>query len=67
MKIGRDDAHGEMILAKIYIEQGEGQKALPMSDRLSCELYAHLEASRSSITGRRSVTSLRSSPMCGPL
>jgi hypothetical protein len=27
MKIGRDDAHGEMILGKIYIEKGKAQKA----------------------------------------
>ena len=27
MKIGRDDAHGEMILAQIYVERGKRQLA----------------------------------------
>jgi tetratricopeptide (TPR) repeat protein len=40
MKIGRDDAHGEMILAKIYIEQKKSQKAsilLKRAERIAAQ------------------------------
>jgi hypothetical protein len=33
MKIGRDNAHGEMILGKIYIEQGKAQRAFRLLKR----------------------------------
>jgi hypothetical protein len=33
MKIGRDNAHGEMILGKIYIEQEQPEKAFRLLKR----------------------------------
>ncbi len=45
MKIGYDDAHGEMILAKIYIEQGKGQKAywlLKRAERIAEQANNHV-------------------------